>query len=294
MPRFRDGRMLYPRWHRRRGQMHPALFSGRRPRRWAHARYGTQTNPYGAAGGGRRQFHAGMSGAAGRVYAHMLAQAKRGQGFNFGRIAAPNRTRSSRQLTHYRKGLAKAGRDAYTKFMTDPSTKRMKTRKDFGSAAEFRAARRQARRERRHARRQYAGSYRNPYTGTAHRRVTTISRQNPYTGSRMRRATRFTAPWTMGMTNRMGRHTGRYEDATRRYNWGVKNPTMRRFSSGGLRFMSGRGYKRAQAAVREKEGIYKQQKEFQKRLAERRRRARLNSPRFKRQQAGRQASTMFF
>jgi len=260
MPRFRDGRMLFPRWHRRRGQMHPRLFSGRRPRRWAHARFGTQTNPYGAAGGGTRQFHAGMSGAAGRVYSHMLGQARRGQGFNYGRLTAPNQTRSSRQLKHYRKGLAGAGRDAYTDSMGG------RTRSDFGSAREFRAARRQARRERSQARRQYAGSYRNPYTGTSRRRVTTMSHQNPYTGVRMRGATRFTSPFTEGMRNRMKRHTKRYQGATGRYRWGQKNPTMqtpipwlpggnrqvplRNLSLGGYRYMSPRFHDRLGQARR--------------------------------------------
>ena len=239
MARFYQGRMLYPNYvgnrrHPRAGKPHPALFSGRRPRRWAHARFGTQTNPYGAAGGRRGQFHAGMSGAAGRVYAHMLAQAKRGQGVNYGRLAAPNRTRSSRQLKHYRKGLSSAGRDAYTNFMGG------RTRSDFASASEFRAAKRQAKRERRQARREYAGSYRNPYTGTSHRRVTTMSYQNPYTGVRTRVATRFTSPFTAGMKNRMKRHTKRYQGATGRYKWGRKNPIMTGVNLGGYRYMSPR------------------------------------------------------
>ena len=106
MPRFRDGRMLYPRWHRRRDQMHPRLFSGRRPRRWAHARFGTQTNPYGAAGGGRRQFHAGMSGAAGRVYSHMLAQARGGQGFNYGLLPSTPGYRGTRMHRGFRQDQA--------------------------------------------------------------------------------------------------------------------------------------------------------------------------------------------
>lgn len=274
MPRFSRGRMF----NRRTGGYAPSLYSGRRPRRWAHRRSQTQTSPYGAGGGGRRQYHAGHSGHAGNVYGAMMHHARRQGGVNMGLLTAPNRTRSSRQLKHYRKGLSGAGRDAYTDFMGG------RTRRDFGSASEFRAARRQAKRERSQARRQYAASYRNPYTGTSDRRVTTMSHQNPYTGVRTRGATRFTTPFSAGARNRFKRHTKRYQGATNRYRWGQKNPTMRTFSSGGLRFMSPRGFERAQAAVREKEGIYNQQKDFQRSLAERRRKARLNSPRFKRQQ----------
>ena len=275
-------------WNRLSNTRAPDLYFGVRPRRAIHRRFQTQASPYGAAGGGRRQYHAGHAGHAGNVYGAMMHHARRQGGVNMGLLTAPNRTRSSRQLMHYRKGLAGAGQDAYTNFMDG------RTRSDFGSAGEFRAARRQAKREGSQARRQYAASYRNPYTGTSHRRVTTMSHQNPYTGVRTRGATRFTTPFTAGMRNRFKRHAKGHKGATSRYQWGRRNPTMRGFSSGGIRFMSPRGFGRAQAAVREKEGIYKQQKDFQRSLAERRRKARLNSPRFKRQQAGRQASTMFF
>ena len=244
MPRFSRGRMF----NRRTGGYAPSLYSGFRPRRWAHRRSQTQTSPYGAGGGGRRQYHAGHSGHAGNVYGAMMHHARRQGGVNMGLLTAPNRTRSSRQLKHYRKGLSGAGRDAYTDFMGG------RTRRDFGSASEFRAARRQAKRERSQARRQYAASYRNPYTGTSDRRVTTMSHQNPYTGVRTRGATRFTTPFSAGARNRFKRHTKRYQGATNRYRWGQKNPTLqtpipwlpggnrqvplRNISLGGYRYMS--------------------------------------------------------
>ena len=210
------------------------LYSGLRPRPIPHRQFQTQVSPYGAAGGGRRQVHRGHAGESGATLAANVWHARRLGGMNMGLLTAPNRTRSSRQLTHYRQGLSKAGRDAYTDSM------RGRTRSDFGSGREFRTAKRQARRERRQARRQYAGSYRNPYTGTSDRRVTTMSYQNPYTGVRTRGATRFTTPFTEGMRNAMRRHTRRHEAATGRHEWGQKNPLMTGVNFGGYRYMSPR------------------------------------------------------
>ena len=228
MPRFSQGRIF----NRMSGSYAPSLYSGFRPRRAIHRRFQTQTSPYGAAGGGRRQYHAGHSGHAGNVYGAMLHHARRQGGVNMGLLTAPNRTRSSRQLMDYRERLSKAGRDAYTDFM------RGRTRSDFASASEFRAAKRQAKRNRREARRQFAGSYRNPFTGTSDRRVTTMSYQNPYTGVRTRVATRFTTPFTEGMRNRMKRRTKLHQAAKDRYTFGRKNPLMTGVNLGGYRYMS--------------------------------------------------------
>lgn len=281
MARFFQGRMLYPsyvggRRHPRAGRPHPFLYAGARNRRTrAHAYYGTQPTGYGLWGGDPR--FSGVSGAAGRVYRHMLAGAmrpQRGTGY-----------RTSHQLGHYRRGLSKAGKDAYAKFMTDPKTNKIRTRHDFGSAREFREARSQARRERSQARREYARDYRNPYTGTKHRRFTKVSHHDPGTGIRRNYFGGFTGNLSKGSRNLINKRRRRLQEASQRYDWGVKNPTMRDFTSGGLRFMSGRGFKRAQAAVKEREGIYKQQKDFQRSLAERRKKAFLSSPRHKRNQA---------
>ena len=227
MPRMFQGRMF----NRRSGGYAPNLYTGSRPRRASHRFFGTQVSPYGAGGGGRSQMHAGHAGHAGNVYGAMLAQARSGRGTNMGIRASANVNRSSRQLGHYRRGLSGAGKDAYTDFM------RGRKRSDFGSSSEYRAARRQAKRERVQARRQYAGSYRNPFTGTSHRRVTTVSRHGGEYGN-FRGATRFTTPFSSGSKSRMQRHTKNYRGATGRYNWGRQNPKMRNISLGGYRYMS--------------------------------------------------------
>ena len=227
MPRFARGRMF----NRRSGTYAPRLYSGNRPRRASHRRFQTQVSPYGAGGGGRSQMHAGHAGHAGNVYGAMLAQAQSGRGTNMGIRASANVNRSSRQLGHYRRGLSGAGKDAFSNFMGG------RKRSDFGSRGEYRAARRQAKRERSQARRQYAGSYRNPFTGTSHRRVTTLSRHGGDYGN-FRRATRFTTPFSSGSRSRMKRHTTRHQGATNRYRYGQKNPKMRNINMGGYRYMS--------------------------------------------------------
>ena len=78
MARFFQGRMLYPRGHRRQGRPHPFLYAGARNRRTrAHAYYGTQPTGYGLRGGDPR--FSGVSGAAGRAYQHMLGGAMQRQ-----------------------------------------------------------------------------------------------------------------------------------------------------------------------------------------------------------------------
>ena len=255
MPRMFQGRMF----NRRSGGYAPNLYTGSRPRRASHRFFGTQVSPYGAGGGGRSQMHAGHAGHAGNVYGAMLAQAQSGRGTNMGIRARANINRSTRQLGHYRRGLASAGRDAYRDFMGG------RTRSDFGTRREFTAARRQARRERSQARRQYAGNYRNPFTGDSRRRVTTLSRHGGDYGD-FRMATRFTTPFTLGMQNRMDRNTTRHQGATTRYRWGQRNPTMqtpipflpggnrqvplRNLSLGGYRYMSPQFHSRLGQAQR--------------------------------------------
>ena len=97
-----QGRMVYPRGHRRAGRMHPRLYSGRRPRRFSHNYFGTQVSPYGAGGGGRRQVHTAPAGRAGNVYAHMLAQSRSG-GTNLGVRSPPFSYRGTRMAKSFRK-----------------------------------------------------------------------------------------------------------------------------------------------------------------------------------------------
>ena len=96
-----QGRMVYPRGHRRAGRMHPRLYSGRRPRRFSHNYFGTQVSPYGAGGGGWRQVHTAPAGRAGNVYAHMLARARSG-GTNLGRRSPPFSYRGTRMAKSFR------------------------------------------------------------------------------------------------------------------------------------------------------------------------------------------------
>ena len=191
MPRFRDGRMLYPRWHRRRGQMHEALFSGRRPRRWAHARFGTQTNPYGAAGGGTRQFHAGMSGAAGRVYAHMLGQARGGQGFNYGRLPSTRGYRGTRMAHSFRKEQSEIRKN----YRSNRAKLRKELRKASGKDANqirqrIRQKLQKIKGQHRVDRRQAAADWSKRNRGFGPRFGINV-RQNPYTGRRLNTGFRF-------------------------------------------------------------------------------------------------------
>jgi hypothetical protein len=206
MARFFQGRMLYPsyvggRRHPRAGRPHPFLYAGARNRRTrAHAYYGTQPTGYGLRGGDPR--FGGVSGAPRRVYQHMLGgamQPQRGTGY-----------RTSHQLGHYRRGLSKAGKDAYANFMGG------KTRKDFGSGREFRAARAEARRQRSQARREYARDYRNPYTGTGHRRFTKVSHRDTGTGIRRNYFGGFTGNLSRGSRNLINRRRRRPQGVSQR------------------------------------------------------------------------------
>ena len=259
MPRFHQGRMF----NRLTGQRAPRLYSGNRPRRASHAFFGTQVSPYGARGGGYGQAHAAHAGHAGNVYAAMLAQARRGQGTNMGALHHTPGYTGSRTFRGFRTGGAKAKQDAYKKFIGD------KTRKDFGSYADWRRFRRQGKRVARQAKREFAQSYVNPF-GTTHKRGRISVRQNPYTGRRVGQLVGFRGRSTDGTQNRFEKIRGRHEAATKRYNWGQKNPTMTGFRSGGLGYMSQRGFERAQGAVQEREGIRLQQREALKNRAERR------------------------
>ena len=281
MPRFYQGRMF----NRLTGRRARRLYSGIRPQRASHIAFPTQVSPYGARGGGYGQAHAAHAGHAGNVYAAMLAQARRGQGTNMGALHHTPGDTGSRPVRGFRTGGANAKQDAYKKFIGD------KPRKDFGSYADWRRFRRQGKRVARQAKREFAQSYVNPF-GTTHKRGRISVRQNPYTGRRVGQLVGFRGRSTLGTQNRFGKIRGRHEAATKRYNWGQKNPTMTGFRSGGLGYMSQRGFERAQGAVQEREGIYKQQKNFQRSLAERRQRARLASPRLRRQQRSRSFSTM--
>ena len=206
MARLFQGRMRYPsyvggRRHPRAGRPHPFLYAGARNRRtFAHKYFGTQPTGYGLRGGDPRT--SGVSGAAGRVYRHMLGGAmrpQRGTGY-----------RTSHQLGHYRSGLSKAGKDAYANFMGG------RTRHDFGSGREFRAARSQARRERSQARRGYARDYKNPYTGTGHRRFTKVSHRDPGTGIRRNYFGGFTGNLSQGSRNLIDRRHKQLQGVSQR------------------------------------------------------------------------------
>ena len=240
-----QGRRLYPqsvwgRRHPRAGRPHPFLYAGARNRRTrAHAYYGTQPTGYGLRGGDPR--FSGVSGDPRRVYQHGLAGAmrpQRGTGY-----------RTSHQLGHYRRGLSKAGKDAYANFMGG------RTRKDFGSAKEFRQARSQARRERSQARREYASGYRNPYTGTKHRRFTKVSHRDPGTGIRRNYFGGFTGNLSKGSRNLINKRRKQLQKASQRYQWGVKNPGLTNISLGGYRYMSPKFHKRREAAQRGEQTI---------------------------------------
>ena len=71
--RFFQGRMLYPRRHRRAGQPHPFLYANRGPRTLAHKYFGTQPTGYAR----------GVAGAGGRPIIHAASMAFRPQRGNF-------------------------------------------------------------------------------------------------------------------------------------------------------------------------------------------------------------------
>ena len=107
MPRMFRGRMF----NRRTGGYAPQLYSGRRPRRATHNRFQTQVSPYGAGGGGTRQFHAGHAGHAGNVYAAMLHHARRQGGMNMGLTAHTPGYRGTRMHRGFRQDQASIRRD---------------------------------------------------------------------------------------------------------------------------------------------------------------------------------------
>ena len=233
MANFFQGRMVYPPRHRRAGRLHRRLYSGRRPRRFSHNFFGTQVSPYGAGGGGRRQYHAGHAGAAGNVYRAMLGQARSGRGTNMGLLHHTPGYIGSRTFKGFRTGGAKAKQDAYNKFIGG------KTRKDFGSYAEWRRFRRQGKRVASQAKRAFAQSYRNPF-GTTHKRGRISVMQNPRTGRRVGQLVGFRGGSTLGTQNRFGKIRESYDAATKRYNYGQKNPLMTGVNFGGYRYMSPR------------------------------------------------------
>ena len=227
MPRFSRGRMF----NRRSGTYAPSLYSGFRPRRASHRRHQTQVSPYGAGGGGRRQMHAGHAGHGGNVYAAMLAQARRGQGTNMGMLHHTPGHIGSRTFRTFRTGGAKAKRNAYRNFIGN------KTRKDFGSYAEWRSFRKQGKRVARQAKRDFAENYKNPF-GTTHRRGRMSFGQDPYSGRRLPQLVGFRGRSTLGTENRFGRIRERHRGATRRHEFGQRNPLHRGLNLGGYRYMS--------------------------------------------------------
>lgn len=107
MSRMFQGRMF----NRRTGGYAPSLYSGFRPRRAMHRRFQTQTSPYGAAGGGTRQYHAGHSGHAGNVYAAMMHHARRQGGVNMGLLPSTTGYRGTRMHRGFRQDQASIKRD---------------------------------------------------------------------------------------------------------------------------------------------------------------------------------------
>jgi len=111
-----------------------------------------------------------------RAYRRVLRQANRPQ--------RQNRWRGSRQLKDYRNRLSRTGRKAFRSGMTEANKFKLGT-------PERRRAVRVAKRNRSDARRGFADTYRNPYTGTSHRRVTTGNRRSERTGRRTTMAVGF-------------------------------------------------------------------------------------------------------
>jgi len=238
--RMFQGRMMYPRSvggrrHPRAGRPHPFLYAGARNRRtFAHRYFGTQPTGYGIRGGNPR--YSGIAGSAGRVYQHMLAGSKRPQrAMSF---------RTSHQLGHYRKGLINAGRDAQKSFMAG------RTRKDFGSRREYKAAQAEGRRQRGLARRGYAKNYVNPYTGTGHRRYTKTSHRDLGTNIKRNYFGGFTHNLSSGTRNLIDRRRKYLQGQSGRYQWGVKNPHLTKIRLGGYGYMSPRFHERLAAARR--------------------------------------------
>ena len=107
MPRFFQGRMF----NRFTGGYAPAGYSGFRPRRATHRGFRTQVSPYGAGGGGRRQYHAGHAGHAGNVYAAMMHHATRQGGVNMGLLPITSGYRGTRMHRGFRQDQASIRRD---------------------------------------------------------------------------------------------------------------------------------------------------------------------------------------
>jgi len=107
MPRFFQGRMF----NRRTGGYAPSLYSGFRPRRATHSLFQTQTSPYGAGGGGRRQYHAGHSGHAGNVLGAVVHHARRQGGMNMGLLPSTPGYRGTRMHRGFRQDQASIKRD---------------------------------------------------------------------------------------------------------------------------------------------------------------------------------------
>ena len=131
-PRFFQGRMF----NRLTGQRAPRLYSGARPRRASHMRFNTQTSPYGAGGGSRRQYHAGHAGPAGNVYGAMLAQAQSGRGTNMGMLHHTPGYRGTRMHRGFRQDQASIRRDFQNRIRQERRTLR-----NAGTDAERNAAR---------------------------------------------------------------------------------------------------------------------------------------------------------
>ena len=177
MPRFHQGRMF----NRLTGRRAPRLYSGARPRRVSHGFFKTQVSPYGARGGGRRQFHAGHAGHAGNVYAAMLAQARSGQGTNMGALHHTPGYRGTRMAASFRKKQAKIRKS----YRSERAKLRTKLRKadDYADANKIRRQLQKIKGQHRTDRRQAAADWSKKNRGASPRFGINV-RQNPYSGRR--------------------------------------------------------------------------------------------------------------
>ena len=182
MPWLHQGRMF----NRLTGQRARRLFEGRRPRRASHIGFRTQVSPYGAAGGGRGQYHAGHAGHAGNVYSAMLAQAQSGRGTNMGMLHHTPGYRGTRMAFSFRDEQAKIKRDYRGKLREQ----RKLLRGDGADKKRIRGQLAQLRGQYRTDRRQAAAGWSKKNQGASPRFGINV-RQNPYSGGRFNTGFRF-------------------------------------------------------------------------------------------------------
>lgn len=175
MPRFFQGRMF----NRLTGQRAPRLYSGARPRRFAHGFFKTQVSPYGAGGGGRRQYSTGGTGHSGNVIRQHAAQAQSGRGMNFGLLHHTPGYLGTRMAASFRQDQAKIKRDYKKKIREQKKLMRGEGANKNAIRAELARLRGQHRVDRRSA----AASWSKKNRGLSPRFGINV-RQNPYTGRR--------------------------------------------------------------------------------------------------------------